>query len=407
MKWLFIVKLLKTPLYETHEQSGAKFVDFSGWDMPIYYTSQIEEHHSVRQDKGMFDVSHMLAIDVLGEDAYVYLEYMIANDLSKLAVGKALYTCMLNEKGGIIDDLIVYCLSNQHYRIVINAGNRESDCFWLQKHLKKGVRVVLKKLDDQVILAIQGPNAREALHQSVIEVWPNLRVEQLKTLMPFSLYTYVEKTGASSPDCMIARTGYTGEEGYEIILSAKNASLLVDALISRNVPWIGLGARDTLRLEAGLNLYNADMDETITPFECGLSWTVSLNKNTSFIGQKALQLMLEKNGQQHELFAVILKEKGVLRCGMSVINEIGCAAKITSAAFSPTLGHSIAFVRAPVHTKRLFVQMKRHQKIIQYELNIVKAPFVRKGKLFYKEINHEDNVHITNRNLSHQVCKNT
>lgn len=254
--------LKRTPLIEAHRALNAKLVDFGGWEMPLHYGSQLGEHHSVRRDAGMFDVSHMLAIDVRGDDASKYLLVLLANNVARLAQGKALYSCMLNEKGGVIDDLIVYYLEPGMYRLVVNAGTADKDLEWLVRQRNRlALQVEIIARHDLSMIAVQGPQARSKFWQA------NPGTAQVSAkLEPFCATT--------CGDWLIARTGYTGEDGFEITLPSGDAPALWDALLAAGVAPAGLGARDTLRLEAGMNLYGQDMDETVTPLESGLAWTV-------------------------------------------------------------------------------------------------------------------------------------
>jgi aminomethyltransferase len=328
--------LKKTVLNAAHRSLGARMVDFGGWDMPVNYGSQIEEHHAVRKDCGMFDVSHMCPVDVVGPDCRAFLSRLVANDVAKLTVsGKALYSAMLNEAGGVIDDLIIYFLTDTRFRIVINAGTADKDLAWMQAKLaewKLDVSITQRRSGDQAlgIIAVQGPNARAKFWQ----VLPQARAstESLKAFFAAEVDQY-----------FIASTGYTGEDGYEIMLPATEAESLWNALHQAGVAPCGLGARDTLRLEAGMNLYGQDMDETVSPLDAGLAWTVSLNTERDFVGKAALLA----NGQQKQFLGLLLLDKGVLRGHQQVITKQGNG-EITSGSFSPTLQQSIALARLPM-----------------------------------------------------------
>ncbi|MGD2140368.1 MAG: glycine cleavage system aminomethyltransferase GcvT [Burkholderiales bacterium] len=355
--------LKRTPLFESHRKCNAKLVDFSGWEMPLHYGSQIEEHHAVRRDAGMFDVSHMLAIDVVGREAKAFLLRLLANNVARLArPGKALYSCILNERGGIIDDLIVYYLEDSLYRMVVNAGTAEKDMQWILRQRDiTGLSVDIVSRRDLAMVAIQGPNAREKFWQARPDVRP---VSQ--DIPAF--------TAASCADMLIARTGYTGEDGFEIALPGDEASALWKVLLAAGVAPAGLGARDTLRLEAGMNLYGQDMDETVTPMESGLQWTVDPGDSRDFVGERAL-------GQfkpTHKLVGLVLRDRGVLRAHQKVRTAHGDG-EITSGTFSPTLGLSIAFARLP-----LGVQLGEDVNVEVRGRNLaartVKYPFVRNGK---------------------------
>ena len=353
----------KTILNETHRRLGAKMVDFGGWDMPLHYGSQIEEHHAVRRDCGMFDVSHMCAVDIAGPDAKTFLLRLIANNIDKLKEpGKALYSAMLNETGGVVDDLIVYFVGDGQYRMVINAGTAEKDLAWMM------VRVAAWQLDvavtprrDLAIIAVQGPNAKSKVWQ----VLPESRAVT-EALKPF----YSAHVGAT----VIATTGYTGETGFEITLPASQAENFWQKLLDVGVKPIGLGARDTLRLEAGMNLYGQDMDETVSPLDAGLTWTIDLSTDRDFVGKAALLAQ----PQQKQFLGLVLLDKGVLRAHQKVITAHGDG-EITSGTFSPTLQQSIALARLPQgvaigETVRVEIRDK------QLAAKIVKPCFVRNGK---------------------------
>jgi aminomethyltransferase len=362
----------KTPLHPQHQAAGAKLVDFAGWEMPLHYGSQLVEHHQVRQDAGMFDVSHMAAVDVIGPDAKAYLRHLLANDVAKLkTVGKALYTCMLNEQGGILDDLIVYWLGGDHYRLVINAGTREKDWAWL-KQQSKSFTVELRLRSDLVLLAVQGPKARAKIHL-VLDAKLAMAAE---SLMPFQ--------SVLQGDWLVARTGYTGEDGYEIMLPVEEATTFWQKLLQAEIKPCGLGARDTLRLEAGLNLYGTDMDETTTPLETNLAWTIAWEPaEREFIGRKALEQQ-KIQGVPRRLVGLVLKERGVLRGHQKVIIPGIGEGEITSGSFSPTLNYSIALARVPTKLGSHYFVVIRDKQI---PVQIVKPPFVRFGKQIYELMN--------------------
>src|SRR5690606_23526603 len=272
----------KTILNDAHRALGAKMVDFGGWDMPLNYGSQIEEHHQVRRDAGMFDVSHMTVVDLHGAKVRDFLRRLVANSVDKLKKpGKALYTCMLDEQGGVIDDLIVYYLADDWFRIVVNAATRDKDMAWINRQAEAfGIEV--GERTDLAMIAVQGPNARD----KVIGLLAGDDRERIGKLAKFSA---VDAKSADGTPLFIARTGYTGEDGFEIVLPQDGAVALWDALLAAGVKPAGLGARDTLRLEAGLNLYGQDMDESVTPWEAALGWTVALDEGRDFIGRQALE----------------------------------------------------------------------------------------------------------------------
>ncbi|MCU1718508.1 glycine cleavage system aminomethyltransferase GcvT [Pseudomonas sp. 5P_3.1_Bac2] len=354
----------RTPLYDMHLALGAKMVDFGGWDMPLHYGSQVDEHHQVRGDCGVFDVSHMTVIDVSGAQAKTYLQLLLANDVERLSeVGKALYSAMLNEQGGVIDDLIVY-LTDFGYRLVVNAATRDKDLAWL--HLQSmDFDVQLKQRSDLAMLAIQGPQARQKTAEQVRQSAAQL----IHNLKPFE--------GQADGEWFIARTGYTGEDGLEIMLPANEAVEFLNDLVGAGISPIGLGARDTLRLEAGMNLYGQDMDESVTPLVANMAWTVAWEPAArQFIGRNALHQQ-QAAGVQSKLVGLVLEERGVLRAHQVVRVEGIGEGEITSGSFAPTLGKSIALARVPSATsERAEVEIRGKW----YPVRVVKPTFVRNGK---------------------------
>lgn len=357
----------RTPFYDLHVNANAKIVDFAGWDMPLHYGSQIQEHHQVRQHAGMFDVSHMGVVDLRGHETAAYLRHLLANNVDRLNIGKALYTCMLNEQGGVLDDLIVYKIADDFYRLVINAGTREKDVAWLKQQAAKFSIEVVER-NDLAMLAIQGPEVKEKLST----ILASDHDEMIKNLKPF---TFTEVN-----DWFIARTGYTGEDGYEIIFPAVKAAQLWNAALAAGVKPSGLGARDTLRLEAGLNLYGSDMDETVTPLESNLEWTVAMEpKERHFIGRGALETQLNE-GIKQRLVGLILEGPGVIRNHQKVLIASNGAGEVTSGGYSPTLEKSIALARVPADIgSTCFVEIRNKQ----IPALVIKPPFVRKGKKMF------------------------
>ncbi len=361
----------KTPLYDQHLAMNAKMVDFSGWNMPIHYGSQLNEHNIVRSDAGMFDVSHMNVLDLRGEQVKAFLQKLVANDVDRLkSEGKALYTCMLNEQAGVIDDLIIYFIHDNYYRIVLNAATRKKDMAWITQQ-SKHFNLTLESPTGLAMIAIQGPNARTKVHQ-VLDDETCTKVAEMK---PFN--------ACFCGDLFIARTGYTGEDGYEIVLPASDVEALWKKLRQAGVAPIGLGARDTLRLEAAMSLYGADMDEAISPLECNLNWTVAWQPTErDFIGREALQKQREA-GAEYKLVGLLLEGRGVLRGHQRVVSDAGDG-KITSGTFSPTLGKSIALARVPAAMgNRCQVEIRGKPQ----DARVVQTPFVRHGKACYKELN--------------------
>ena len=341
-------------------------VDFGGWDMPVNYGSQIEEHHAVRRDAGVFDVSHMCVIDARGTQVRPFLRKLLANDVAKLqAPGKALYSCMLKDDGGVIDDLIVYFLTESWFRVVVNAGTRDKDLAWM-RGIAPQFGVELEERADLAMLAVQGPAARD-------KVAVLLPAEQRAAALSLEVFF-----GREIKHWFVARTGYTGEDGFEIMLPAGEAAGAWRTLNERGVKSAGLGARDTLRLEAAMNLYGNDMDETQNPLESGLAWTVSFeNPARDFIGRKALE-SLKAAGLAKKFVALLLEDRGVLRGHQKVIVAGVGEGEITSGTFSPTMEKSIALARVPRATGTA-VQVDVRGKLLN--ARVVKAPFVRHGKI--------------------------
>jgi len=353
-----------TPLFEAHVAAGARMVDFGGWEMPINYGSQIEEHHAVRKSAGMFDVSHMTIVDIRGEHARQFLSYLLANDVEKLKTpGRALYSCMLNEQGGVLDDLITYFVEETFYRLVVNAATHDKDMAWINTQAR-AFDVTVEERTELAMIAVQGPQARQA----VLDLLPDTDAALAGGLTPFS----ARQLGK----LFVARTGYTGEDGFELAMPEATASTLWDQLLAAGVTPCGLGARDTLRLEAGMNLYGQDMDESVTPLQAGLAWTVAMKDERVFIGKEAL-LKQKSEGVPDKLVGLVLLDRGVLRPGQKVITEAG-EGMTTSGSFSPTMGKAIAMARVPVNTGQE-CQVDIRGK--QLECSIVRPPFVRNGKV--------------------------
>lgn len=358
----------KTVLNDTHRALGARMVDFGGWDMPINYGSQIEEHHVVRRDAGMFDVSHMTVVDLHGPRTREFLRHLVANNVDKLKVqGKALYTCMLNEQGGVVDDLIVYFLGEEFFRLVVNAATRAKDLAWIEQHAK-AFDVQVKERPDFAMIAVQGPNARAKVIGLLAEV-DHGRIGKL------GKFAAAAAQGPHGMPLFVARTGYTGEDGFEIIVPQEHAVALWEALAAAGVAPAGLGARDTLRLEAGMNLYGQDMDDDVSPWEANLGWTIALDEGRDFIGRKALEAQ-KAAGVKRVMVGLVLDEKGVLRHGQTVLTANGNG-EILSGSFAPTLNKAVAFARIPAGEPgdvRVDIRGK------EVPVRVVKYPFVRDGK---------------------------
>lgn len=357
---------LRTALYDCHVAAGGRMVPFGGWDMPLHYGSQLQEHHRVRAEAGVFDVSHMTIVDLEGPGTQAFLRRLLANDVARLsAPGGALYSCMLNEVGGILDDLIVYFRGEERYRLVVNAATRASDLAWIEAQRDASApEVALTHRADLAMLALQGPMAERVLAQ----VYPAATMSTVRALKAFQ---FVER-----PEGFIARTGYTGEDGFEIILPAASAQAFWRALVAAGAAPCGLGARDTLRLEAGLSLYGTDLDDAHTPAECGLAWTVALTPaERAFIGRAALTGRAPRFRQ----VGLVLEGRGVLRNGLAVRFADGAEGAITSGGFSPTLQRAIALARVPPAAagQRQCEVMLRGQPV---KAAVVKPPFVRHGQ---------------------------
>jgi aminomethyltransferase len=356
----------KTPLYDKHIEAGARIVDFGGWDLPVNYGSQKEEHHAVRRHAGVFDVSHMTIVDLTGERTQEFLRYLLANDVAKVSdPGKALYTCMLNETGGVIDDLIVYFFDASNYRLVVNAATREKDLAWIRKQAAD-FAVDVSERDELAMVAVQGPKARKLAAAVVDEEWR----EQALAMKPFY--------GMHAGDLFVARTGYTGEDGWEIVMPAVRAGEIWDALLEAGVAPCGLGARDTLRLEAAMNLYGSDMDEDVSPLEAGLGWTIAWEPDDrAFIGRSVLEEKRADTGKQR-FVGLLLEGKGVLRGHQKIVVEGVGEGMITSGGFSPTIERSIALARVPAGDYEN-AQVDIRGKLL--DVRLVKTPFVRNGQI--------------------------
>ncbi|MCF4007863.1 glycine cleavage system aminomethyltransferase GcvT [Rheinheimera sp. UJ63] len=353
----------KTVLHASHLAAGAKMVDFFGWDMPINYGSQIEEHHAVRQDAGMFDVSHMTIVDLTGANTRNFLRYLVANDVAKLTVpGKALYTGMLNADGGVIDDLIVYFLQEDFFRLVVNSATRDKDLAHINAQAK-AFDVTVTERPEFAMIAVQGPNAKA----KVATLLNENQLAAVAGMKPFF--------GVQAGDLFIATTGYTGEDGYEIALPNEQAADLWQRLVDAGVKPCGLGARDTLRLEAGMNLHGQDMDESVSPLAANMGWTIAWEPaERDFIGRAALTQA--KAAGTEKLVGLVMEQKGVLRHGQRVVTPAG-EGVITSGTFSPTLGFSIAMARVPAATTDT-AEVDIRGKMVA--VKVIKPAFVRAGK---------------------------
>jgi aminomethyltransferase len=359
----------KTILNQTHRALGAKMVDFGGWDMPLHYGSQLDEHHLVRRAAGMFDVSHMTVVDLTGARVREFLRRLVANSVDKLQKpGKALYTAMLNPQGGVIDDLIVYSMSEDWFRLVVNAATRDKDIAWISEQAG-AFDVAVRERPEFGMVAVQGPTARE-------KVIGLLREEDRTPVSRLLRFSAREAKTIDDATVFVARTGYTGEDGFEVILPQAQTVAFWNALLAAGVQPAGLGARDTLRLEAGMNLYGQDMDETVSPFEAAMAWTVVLDEGRDFIGRDALEAQ-QAAGVPRQMIGLVMDEKGVLRHGQRVLTANG-EGEILSGTFSPSIGKAIAFARVPAGAPgevRVDIRGK------EIPVRAVRFPFVREGKI--------------------------
>lgn len=357
---------LKTALFDLHNEMGARMVPFGGWDMPLHYGSQLKEHHAVRQAAGMFDVSHMLALDISGAGSEGFLRRLLANDVARLKQqGKALYSCMLHPDGGVIDDLIVYFMAPGRYRMVVNAGTAEKDMAWMEQQAQ-GHEVQLQARRDLAMIAVQGPQARDLTRPLLPQALQTPAAE----LRPFF--------AAEAGDWLVARTGYTGEDGFEVSMPAAESGAFWQALAAAGVIPCGLGARDTLRLEAGMNLYGHDMDESTSPLESGLAWTIAWEpQEREFIGRQVLEAQRD-NGDNLRFVGLVLDGRGVLRDHLKVFAGDAELGEITSGGFGPTLNKSIALARIRTGCGDSCEVDLRGKRLV---VRVVNPPFVRHGKV--------------------------
>lgn len=354
----------KTALHANHLASGARMVDFHGWEMPLHYGSQLEEHRCVRTDAGMFDVSHMNVVDVLGAGGRHFLRHLLTNDVDTLQhTGRALYSCMCNEHGGIIDDLIVYQRAPDNYRLILNSATRVRDLTWIREKIV-GFAAGLQERTDLAMLAVQGPHAIK----KTLSVLTPSQVDAISTLTPFE--------SVEVDQWFFARTGYTGEDGLEIIVPQNAISSIWMALLNAGIKPCGLAARDTLRLEAGLLLYGQDMDESTTPLESGLGWTVKWQpEDRGFIGMGAL-LSQKQHNLTRKFVGLTLHDKAVMRAGQRVIINGHPDGIITSGTYSPTLTQSIALARVPIETgEQVMVEIRGKL----FPASVGKPRFVKHG----------------------------
>lgn len=359
----------KTPLYDTHLKYGGKIVSFGGYLLPVQYEAGvINEHMAVREKAGLFDVSHMGEITCEGEDALAFLNRLLTNDFTNMTDGQARYSPMCNDEGGTVDDLIVYKYKDNQYFIVVNAANREKDYRWMCKHMEG--KVVLKDISDEISqLALQGPKSREILRKLAVE-----------DCIPEKYYHAVFHAKVAGINCMISQTGYTGESGYEIYLSNGDAPKMWDAIMEagkeEGILPCGLGARDTLRLEAAMPLYGHEMDDTVSPLETGLGFAVKMQKE-DFIGKKGIEAK-EKSGRTR--VGLKVTGRGIIREHMDVLKEGKVVGHTTSGTFGPYLGYPVgmALIEKGYAAAGVSLQVSVRGRMVDAE--VVKLPFYKKGQ---------------------------
>lgn len=354
----------RTPLYEIHKSLYAKFTEFGGWEMPLQYTSIVKEHLAVRDTAGLFDLSHMGEIDVQGQGANELVQKLCTNDVSRLTDGQVQYTLLCNESGGIVDDLVIYRNADNDYTLVVNAANIEKDFEWIKTHNNTDAAVT-DRSDNTALIALQGPRSMDVL----IRFTPGQLVYEIK----FFQFGVSRVAGIETA---ISRTGYTGEIGFELYVDASDAenlwSALYPAVIEEGGRPVGLGARDTLRLEAGLRLYGMDMDENTTPYEAGLGRFVKLDKG-DFIGKDVLVAQKEKGDLSKKLVGFQMLDRAVARCGYDVYQNGNLIGKVTSGAPSPSLNCNIGFASVS-QTAGKSIEIDIRGQL--HPAKIVKVPFI-------------------------------
>jgi aminomethyltransferase len=360
--------LLHTPLYDEHVRLGARMVPFAGWELPVQYTGVIEEHNAVRGQAGMFDVSHMGRFEVLGADAGRFLRYICTWDMTRLAPGEGHYAASCNERGGILDDVYVFCLAPERWLIVVNASNAPKMKRWMEEQIAKFNPRLVDRHESTAMIAVQGPEALARLAELLGE-------EFVRAIKP----RCCAETEWRGQTVFASRTGYTGEDGLELVVEAAAAAELWQALLDANVVPVGLGARDTLRLEAALLLYGNDMDEDTNPFEVGLDWVVTFDDDADFLGRTALQ-HIEKAGVERTLVCLRALDRGVMRHGCPIVSEGQGVGVVTSGTFSPTLGVSIgmAFVPPALAAAGTRLDVDVRGRVLPVE--IVPRPFYKRPK---------------------------
>ncbi|QDG54500.1 glycine cleavage system aminomethyltransferase GcvT [Persicimonas caeni] len=358
------------PLEHRHEELGGRMTPFAGFVMPVKYTGIKEEHLAVRNNVGLFDVSHMGEVEVKGPEAIKVVDGLVTNDVTKLVDGQAMYAALCNEEGGIVDDLVLYRLAEDHVLICVNAGNRDKDFAHMQEHAKGDAELV-DKSDDYVQLALQGPNA-----EKVLQTLFDGEADELSNLK----YYRAMYGGVAGVETLISRTGYTGEDGFELYIPAEHGEAVFDALLEAGEPFdmalCGLGARDTLRLESKYNLYGQDMDESTNPIEAGLSWIVKLDKETPFVGQEAIRKVKEQ-GPSRRLRGLVLEGKGIIRHGYKIIVDDQEVGHVTSGSWAPTLEESIGLGYIDIdHANEPTVEIQIRKRRVPAK--VTKKPFYKR-----------------------------
>lgn len=365
-----MTELKKTPLYDLYEKYGAKTIDFGGWDLPVQFSSIKEEHEAVRSKAGVFDVSHMGEIEVKGEKALDFLQYVMTNDVSKLQTNKAQYTAMCYENGGTIDDLIIYKRAENDYLLVVNAANREKDLAWLEQHKFDGVEI--NDLSDEIsLIAIQGPLAEKVLQK--------LTTEDLSKIGFFAFKDDVDIAGRKA---LVSRSGYTGEDGFEIYCKNEDAPFLWEKILEvgkeDGVIPCGLGARDTLRFEAKLPLYGQELGEDISPLEGGIGFAVKVDKEADFIGKEALKQQKE-NGLKRKVVGIEMIEKGIPRHGYEVYAQDKRIGTVTTGTQSPTLKKNIGLALLDSDYCALDTEVEVQIRKKRVKAKVVATPFYKKN----------------------------
>ncbi len=370
------MNLLRTPLYEECQKLGGKMVSFANWEMPVSFSGLIEEHNAVRNKVGMFDISHMGVVQLKGKNVKSALQHLVPSDVFRIGSGEACYTVLLKENGGIQDDLIIYDqgiseANEESIILVINASRKESDIKWLNLNLSKYEITISEFMPEGALIAIQGPQS--------INTFENILKEPLSDLPRFGHRTISSNANLinSEESIFIARTGYTGEEGFEFLSSPETARSIWKNLIKSGVTPCGLGARDTLRLEAAMHLYGNDIHLDTTPFEAGLGWLVHLEMPNDFIGRKALENQA-KNGTRKKLVGIKVQNKGIARKGYQVLFNQEPVGIVTSGTWSPTLKEPIALAYVPSEIAKVNTQLEIEIRGKKHPAIIVKRPFYRK-----------------------------